>query len=146
MKKDNYLTIKEFSNLSGKRVETIRKRAKDINGSKEIDGEWYFLEGSRYPYPKRKYSKSHRYEVILKAIFERSYIDETYFHLSKKEFDGHLKSLEKSGLIEKIEVSNSNGANSYITTYEFEKNFNDKKKIKLSDITAVVSLVISLYK
>ena len=117
MEKDNYITIEEFSKMYNIKVSTIKKRINEIHLAKKIDGEWYILKGTRYPYRKsKKIKKEKMYITVLKAIEERKYIDENYFKIYKEDFNGILSILEENKYIKKINTLNNYGANNYITT------------------------------
>ncbi|PID82185.1 MAG: hypothetical protein CSB16_02580 [Clostridiales bacterium] len=140
--KNNYISIEEFTNMYNIKASTVKRRKDDIPGLKYENGEFYILEGTRYPSRdnyKLENAADRRY-VLLKAISEYRYIDHVKLKLYKQQFDDMLKELLSAGLIKENKLYNKYGANGYDCTIAGEKVLDLKKDVAIKKIVELVAV------
>ena len=126
MKKDTslyqeqaYITLKQFSELTGKSEQTIKARQNEIPGIECKDGIWRALSGTRFPF-KIKSCKivddEDRRRVLLSAISSYRYIDAKMLGVYPKTFENYLGDLLQANLIRENGSPNRFGANYYDCT------------------------------
>ena len=114
-----YISLNEFTNNSGVKESTIKRRYKSIPGITKSKGRYIILSGTRYPFQMRGYKltdSSKRRYILLKAISQYRFIDHIALHLERKQFTDMLRDLLSAGLIKENGLSNHYGANAYDCT------------------------------
>jgi hypothetical protein len=139
----NKVSIGEFLNIAGVKLNTVKKNAEKIPGLKYENGDFDILSGTRYPGDFQRYklenSADRRY-VLLKAISEYKYIDSTKLKVYPEQFKSFLKELLDAGLISENGLSNHYGANAYDCTKLGDDVLKLGKKSEIIDrITELIS-------
>ena len=139
---ENYISIEDFASISGVKVNTVKKRWKEIPGIKYENGKFLVQEGTRYPFNMRhcnlKDSDTRRY-ILLLAISEYKYIDAKKLEVYPKQFHKLLKELYEAGLIEENHLGNNQGANTYDCTAKGDQVLKLKKTEAIEEITKLAS-------
>lgn len=137
-----YVSLEQFSRISGVKLETVKRKWKMIPGISLEDGTYRVIEGTRYPFSFRGYKiKTHEQKrwVLLTAISRYKYIDDTMLGLYPQQFKDMLRDLVSAGLIIENGLSNYFGANAYDCTNDGDKILKLKKNEAVNRITQLVA-------
>ena len=140
---ENRISINEFLNVAGVKLNTVKKNSGRIPGLKYENSEFDILKGTRYPGDFHRYkltnSADRRY-VLLKAISEYKYIDGSALRIYQEQFVSLLKELLDAGLISENGLPNHYGANAYDCTEAGDEVLRLAKKTEsVNTITEMVS-------
>ncbi len=114
-----WISLIEFSQISGVSVATIKLNYKSIPGIVKENKDFKVLYGSRYPYnigSAKVNDEISRKCIILKAINKRRYLSCEKLHCYQEEMDVLLEELFECGLIQSNNIYEQTGINSYICT------------------------------
>ena len=139
-----FISIEEFSEICGEKVNTIKKRYKEIPGIVKTGNTYQVQEGTRYPVDKRRIrirtgGREAKAYYLLRTISEEKYIASDNLGLYQEQFDRLLTELFISELIQNNELGNEFGANSYDITPKGSAVLLQKKEQAIKQIVELVA-------
>lgn len=116
--------------MSRVRIQTIKKRYKEIPGITKTGNTYLVLEGTRYPVDKRTIrikTREDKAYCLLMAISEERFISSENLGLYEEQFHELLTDLHNAALIRKNDLCNEYGANQYDITPDGSALLRNKK-------------------
>lgn len=126
----SYITLDEFSRISGVKEETVKRKYKEIPGITKSGNTYLVLEGTRYPVDRRTIRPKTREEKVyylLKAISEERFISSDNLGLYDEQFSELITALLRANLIKNNCLCNDYGANQYDITPDGSDLLRNKK-------------------
>ncbi len=140
MDKINTTELQPFAERYRLKVATVIRRIQNggIPGIRLIGSKYTVMDGTRYPYDKRKIKKSfdtkRKRLELLRAIKDDRYIDESILGVEKRDFDAYLQDYLNAGFIEERGCENKYGANNYRTTDVGNRVFDSEKSKMMNQL------------
>ena len=130
------MTITEFSDKHGKRIETVLKWIYDgLIPQASVDNN-YVPNSARIPFRSNAKKADSIYESILRASSERKHVCAKTYDLCEQEFLGYIERLVKAGLIVKRVTDN-------VTYFDSTLSGSEIQRKKVLDALQVVSAGIA---
>lgn len=138
---DKTISIEEFLEIAGVKLETVIRHKDEIPGLLYCDGYFRIIEGTRYPcfYKNKMETFADRRYLLLRAISENKYIDNRKLKVYPAQFNGMLKDLLDADLIRENHMANHYGANAYDSTPKGDELLRLTKRKAINEIAALVA-------
>lgn len=137
----NTISIEEFLEIAGVKLETVKKHKDEIPGLLYSDGYIRIIEGTRYPcfYKDKIENFADRRYLLLRAISENKYIDHQKLRVYPAQFKDLLKDLLDADLIRENHMANHYGANAYDSTPKGDELLHLTKRKAIKEIAILVA-------